>query len=408
MQHTSPAFRLHKNLVDGVVQVLEASFGQNIYADKALERLLKSNGKWGARDRAFVAENTYEIVRYWRKLWHIYNGEPSVKHNELYAIFGVHHVLQGGTLPEWPAFAKIRAVNWPERAAALPDDLAIQESYPDWLHHLAQAELGKDWEHYAKELNREAKLILRCNTIKTNREKLAQTFAESKATPTLLADFPDAIALSNKINTFRMDAFKQGWYEVQDAGSQSIAPFTQAAAGMRVIDACAGAGGKSLHLAALMKNQGQIVAMDVSENKLQELKKRARRNGVSTIETRVIHNTKVIKRLHESADRVLLDVPCSGLGVLKRNPDAKWKLQPEHLDKLVKLQSDILERYATMTKPGGKLVYATCSILRRENEAQVEAFLQKHPHFSLEEEQRLEPTVFNDGFYMARLRKGIR
>lgn len=397
--------RLHKNLVAAVVEALETAFGQNIYADKALERLLKSNAKWGARDRAFVAENTYHIVRNWRKLWHIYGSDPNLSNEDLYALFGVHYLLQGGALPDWPAFAKIKQTNWREKEAALPPDLAIQESYPEWLHHLAEAELGKTWDEYARELNREAKLILRCNTLKTNRKELKNAFAESKATPTLLAEFPDAIALSDKINVFRMEAFSKGWFEVQDAGSQSIAPFMQVEPGMRIIDACAGAGGKSLHLAALMHNQGHIVAMDISEYKLKELKKRARRNGVSTIETRLIGSTKVIKRLHQSANRVLLDVPCSGLGVLKRNPDTKWKLQPEFLDRVRNMQRDLLHRYAPMAKPGGKLVYATCSILPSENEAQVEYFLKQHPEFSLEAEERLKPTLFNDGFYMARLKR---
>jgi 16S rRNA (cytosine967-C5)-methyltransferase len=174
---------------------------------------------------------------------------------------------------------------------------------------------------------------------------------------------------------------------------------------MRVVDGCAGAGGKSLHLAALMKNKGRIVALDTIEWKLKELRKRAARAGADTIETKVIEGAQTIKRLRETADRVLLDVPCSGLGVIRRNPDAKWKLHEEELTRLTALQADILERYSRMTRPGGKLVYATCSIFRSENEDQVRAFLQKYgEEWTLEEEFRLQPgDDGGDGFYAARL-----
>ena len=176
-----------------------------------------------------------------------------------------------------------------------------------------------------------------------------------------------------------------------------------------MIDACAGAGGKSLHLAALMENKGTLLSLDIHEWKLAELKKRARRNGVQNLETRPITNSKVIKRLHERADRVLLDVPCSGLGVLRRNPDAKWKLSQDFVDRVVAEQADILARYSRMVKPGGKLVYATCSILPRENEQQLERFLggDAGAGWKLEEQRTFLPQTDGfDGFFVSRLVKG--
>ena len=155
----------------------------------------------------------------------------------------------------------------------------------------------------------------------------------------------------------------------------------------------------------MMENKGSIIAMDVEAWKLKELQKRARRNGVHNIETRPIENSKSIKRLHDSADRLLLDVPCSGTGVIKRNPDTKWKLRPEHLDRVRKIQADIINDYSKMLKSGGKMVYATCSILRSENEEQVEKFLANHPEFSLISDQRVNPSEWSDGFYMALLQK---
>ncbi|MCZ8215023.1 MAG: class I SAM-dependent methyltransferase, partial [Cyclobacteriaceae bacterium] len=186
-------------------------------------------------------------------------------------------------------------------------------------------------------------------------------------------------------------------------GSQAIAPFLQVEPGMRVIDACAGAGGKTLHLAALMQNKGRIISMDTEEWKLTELKLRARRAGVGNVETRVIESTKTIKRMEKMGDRVLLDVPCSGLGVLRRNPDAKWKLSPEFIEKVIDLQKNILHDYSMMVKPGGKLVYSTCSLMPTENEKQVATFLANNPDFTLEEEKHIWPSEGFDGFYMARV-----
>jgi len=205
---------------------------------------------------------------------------------------------------------------------------------------------------------------------------------------------------------FTTEAFQKGLFEVQDAASQCVAPFTQVEAGMRVVDACAGAGGKSLHLATMMQNKGQLIALDIHAYKLKELKRRAKRAGAHNIETRVIESTKVIKKLHQSADRVLLDAPCSGMGVLRRNPDAKWKLNSEFIKRITKEQQQILTQYAHMVKPGGKLVYVTCSILPQENEDQISRFLSSEigQLFSLEKERHMWPSVQGfDGFYMARL-----
>jgi 16S rRNA (cytosine967-C5)-methyltransferase len=202
-----------------------------------------------------------------------------------------------------------------------------------------------------------------------------------------------------------MAAFKEGLFEVQDASSQCVAPFLQVEPGMKVIDACAGGGGKTLHIGALMQNKGRILALDVHQWKLNELRKRCGRAGVDVAETRMIEGSKSIKRLAGYADRVLLDVPCSGLGVLRRNPDAKWKLSNEEIDRLIIEQQDILTRYSVMVKPGGKLVYATCSVLPSENEDQVQKFLAKHgDDWTLEEEMKINPAESgHDGFYGARL-----
>jgi len=173
-----------------------------------------------------------------------------------------------------------------------------------------------------------------------------------------------------------------------------------------VIDACAGGGGKTLHLAALMQNKGRIIALDTENWKLEELKKRARRAGASNmIETRLIESSKTIKRLENSADRLLLDVPCSGLGVLKRNPDAKWKLSLESIEKVKELQQKILNDYLFMLKPGGLMVYSTCSILPSENERQIDKILAERKELQLIKQKMLYPSQGYDGFYMALMKK---
>jgi len=214
-----------------------------------------------------------------------------------------------------------------------------------------------------------------------------------------------ALVLLKRQNLEKLNEYQQGWFEVQDASSQLIAPFLKVKEGMTVIDACAGAGGKSLHIAAMMNNKGKIIAMDVENKKLVELKRRADRAGVSIIKTRVV-NSDAIAELKNSADRLLLDVPCSGLGVLRRNPDAKWKLSLAFIEQIKNTQQEIMSTYSQMLKPGGIMVYATCSILPGENQYQVQEFLNKKGNdFKLLDEVKVLPSMGFDGFYMAALEK---
>lgn len=393
--------KLHNNTIRGVHTALAAIFEEGQYADKVIERTLKSNPKWGARDRSFIAETTYEMVRWWRLINYL---SPS---NNPYDLFGTYWLMQGHSLPPWEEFEKIQ----PEKLKGKYDKLedpALIESIPDWLEELGQKELGEKWEAEIHSLNQEADVVLRVNTLKTTRERLRNMLAESNISTHIIKGYKDALILDERQNVFRHPAFKEGLFEVQDGSSQLVAESLAVEPGMRVIDACAGAGGKSLHLAALMENKGKILSMDVEEWKLQQTKLRARRDGVSIIERKVIEGSKTIKRLKESADRLLLDVPCSGLGVLKRNPDTKWKLSLESIEKVRQTQQEILQSYPSMLKPGGQMVYATCSILPSENQDQVQKFLNSEAgkDFELIEDQKvLSHESGFDGFYIARLLK---
>ena len=291
---------------------------------------------------------------------------------------------------------------------SLPSKILLKSFNKNVLKEVKK-ELGEAvWAKEIAAQNQPAKVILRTNTLKTTKENLRAILMDLDIETDALPDQPEALVLKERANVFMTDVFKQGFFEVQDASSQLVAGFLDVKPGMRVVDTCAGAGGKSLHIAALMENKGQLIAMDLYESKLKQLKIRAKRDGVFNIEYRIIENTKVIKRLHGTADRVLIDAPCSGLGVLKRNPDAKWKLKPEFIDNIRKTQAEVLESYSKIVKPGGKLVYATCSILPSENQEQVARFLTTAigKEFTLTKDQKiLSHESGFDGFYMALLER---
>ncbi len=388
-----------------VIEALETSFGKGFYVDKVLERILKSNKKWGARDRAFIAESTYEIVRWWRYLWELMGREPSLKSKELHKLFGLWWLNQGYELSDWHQWDDLRDYDLNRSKRSMSKEVGVIQSFPIWFDKLAQQELGPIWPKLARELNRPADVVIRANTLKTSRQDLKKILAEEEVATTDLPFNEVGLVLDERAQTFKNPSFQNGLFEIQDGGSQQIAPFLRVEPGMKVIDACAGAGGKSLHLAALMENKGSLIAMDIVDWKLGELKKRARRNGVHNIETRHIENSKSIKRLHNMGDRLLMDVPCSGTGVIKRNPDTKWKLQPEDLDRVKAIQKEILDNYTKMIKVNGLAVYATCSILPSENELQVKTFLEANTNFELVEEKRVNPDKATDGFYMALLKR---
>jgi 16S rRNA (cytosine967-C5)-methyltransferase len=393
--------KLHNNTIRGVHQALEAIFEQGQYADKVIERTLKSNPKWGAKDRSFIAETTYEMVRWWRLVNYL---SPS---KDYWDLFGTYWLMQGHELPEWDEFARLQPEKIKSKYESITDP-GLLESIPEWLQTLGSKELGDKWEAEIHALNEEAEVVLRVNTLKTTRERLKNLLEADGIRSYLVKGYPDALVLEERQNVFRHPSFKEGLFEVQDASSQLVAAALQVEPGMRVIDACAGAGGKSLHLAALMGNKGKVISMDVEDWKLQQAKLRARRNGVSIFEPKVIEGSKTIKRLKESADRLLLDVPCSGLGVLRRNPDTKWKLSAESIAKVQATQQEILQSYPSMLKKGGQLVYATCSILPSENEEQIKKFLASEAgkDFELLEDRKVlaQESGF-DGFYIARLLK---
>lgn len=316
-----------------------------------------------------------------------------------------YYVTQGWPLPELNAEGLDRS-GMRKRFEEAQEHPLLNEGCPYWLEELGSKELKEAWPAERKALGEMATRYIRTNTLKITRDELASKLTAEGVVSKPVKGVNTALEITSNAALFRTEAFKSGLFEQQDAGSQLIAPFLEVEPGMRVVDACAGAGGKTLHLAALMNNKGALIAMDVESWKLDDLKKRAKRAGVFNIDTRLIDSTKVIKRLHGEADRVLIDAPCSGLGVLRRMADSKWSDVRPRLIELKQIQADLLERYSLMAKVGGKVVYSTCSILPSENHKQIAAFLAKHADkFELEEEKSIMPSSGFDGFYMARLKR---
>lgn len=401
--------RLHRNLVFTTIDSLMAIFNEGEYADKVVARALKKDKRWGSHDRKFVAETIYEIVRWKRLYTEIAEVKEPFDRDKIWRIFAVWAVLRGYNLPDWKYFEDTPVRRIKGKFDELTKTRKFRESIPDWMDELGVKELGEEvWTKELAAQNEQAKVILRVNKLKTTKEKLRAILMDLNIETEFHKDYPDALILTERANVFLTDAFKDGLFEVQDASSQLVAYFLDVQPGMRVVDTCAGAGGKTLHLASLMENKGQLIAMDLYESKLKQLKIRAKRNGAFNIEPRVIESTKTIKKLHEKADRVLIDAPCSGLGVLKRNPDSKWKLQPEFIDNIRKVQAEVLESYSKIVKPGGKLVYATCSVLPSENQEQIKHFLSTEigKEFNFVKDQKVLASESGfDGFYMALLER---
>lgn len=393
--------KLHKTLLNGIAGSLASIFNDNRYSDKVLEKLFKQNKQWGSRDRKFVAESVYDIVRYYRLMSHLAQSK-----NNYWFITAVYLVLKGIELPAWPEFKHVNKEQILLEYEKSKSNFCLFQSYPDSMKDVCISELGEEiWQREAEAMNQQAEVVLRVNTLKINLNALQEKLKAEGIETAVINGVPNALILNKRANVFTTAAFKEGLFEIQDCGSQQIGLFAKPHPGQVVIDACAGAGGKSLQLAALMQNKGRIVSMDVTQWKLDELSKRAKRAGVHNLETRLIEGAKTIEKFESKADVVLLDVPCSGLGVLKRNPDTKWKFTTDSLKKTSALQIQILNEYSTMVKPGGVLVYSTCSILPSENSEQIKAFLKSNTNFASEEERTIYPSEGFDGFYMCKLKR---
>lgn len=334
-------------------KTLKAVFWENAYASKAIQSTLRGHEDWGEKEKAVFSELAYDIIRHWRLLWYLLEKKPLSNEQDLQKLTQTYLLFKG--LKNQDTFALKR------RLESIRHLRVFAQSIPDWLDERAEQELKECWDPVIKALNTPADLDIRVNTLRTTKKDLITILRKEGVIAKLLEGYPDALRLTEKRNVFSLPSFNEGLFEVQDAASQLVCHILDPQEGMRVIDACAGEGGKTLHLAMLMKNKGKVIALDTQEWRLKELRKRAVKAGIDTIETRCISSSKIYKRLEGTADRLLLDAPCSGLGTLRRNPDIKWKLTSDDLNRLIALQQDLLERYSPMTKPGGRMVYRSAA-----------------------------------------------
>ena len=396
-----PRDSLHE-LSPEILKTLRVIFWENVYATKAIQITLKLHPEWEDNKRALFSETVYDLIRWWRPLWFILDRDPVPEEKDLQKLITIYLFSKKGDLTALQKKRGLDADQVIQRIATTKNQRVLRESIPDWLDHQGEKELGSRWDAVIASLNKYPDLIIRVNTLKTTVKELTVFLRKEGIVAEPINCSPDALRIVEKTNVFKLSGFRAGLFEVQDAASQMVSRILDPQPGMRVVDACAGEGSKTLHLAALMKNKGKIIALDIQEWRLNEIRKRATKAGADTIETRMITSSKVYKRMDGTADRLLLDVPCSGLGTLRRNPDIKWKLSSDDLKRLTILQQEILEKYCMITKPNGRMAYSVCSILPSEAEEQVVRFLKKHTDFLLLSEKRYWPeTDGTDGFYVA-------
>ena len=354
-------------------------------ADAVVSRYFREHRQLGHADRAFVAETVFAVLRRGRSIEARCAGQLSDRRRLLATLA----IVRGWSQRELAPVLKASEEEWLAAAKAVPEaDLppAVRCDLPDWLYARLEQQFGADEVlALSRAMNQSAPLDLRVNTLKGDRDTLLAKLAADDIAATPGALSPLAVRLRDKPALAKHPLFLEGAFEVQDEGSQLLGFLLEPKRGEMVVDFCAGAGGKTLLLGALMRNTGRLYAFDVSDKRLTNLKPRLARSGLSNVHpARIEHERdQKIKRLAGKADRVLVDAPCSGLGTLRRNPDLKWRQDEKSVAELTVKQAAILAAAATLVRPGGRLVYATCSLLSAENDEIVAAFLEKHPDFSL-------------------------
>ncbi len=405
--------RVYRNTAEAIISALYDVFVDGQYVNYIVPKVLKSNKKWGSKDRRFVAEAIYEITRFWN--FHQYSAQQETveEKEQIWPILASYLVVKNNSLPDWKEFTSCSIDEIIQRQNKAQSIFVLQQSLPDWLHELGINQLGQEvWENEVIAQNQEADVVLRINslafpsnTIEERKAIVSNSLAELGVTTKSIENYPDALQLIERKSIVQSKAYKQGWIEIQDANSQLVAPFCHPKENQIIIDACTGAGGKSLHLAAVVNNDADIYSLDVNPLKIEELEKRLLRANATCIEAGLVVDFSLIDYAKQ-ADVVLIDAPCSGIGTMKHEADKKWKLTPEFMEEITKLQQQVLLTYSPLVKPGGILVYATCSIFPMENQMVVQDFLQSKlgANFQLDEEQTVLPSKTGfDGFYMARM-----
>ncbi len=380
--------QLNETHLDLVMQALRSILPMTYPADGALRQFFLEHHV-GSSERALVAETTFGILRHRLFLEHACTPTPSARANPRRLTLAYWVRFGGYNLRELEPLLKKDEVTWlgNVKGMALDDlPLSIRAEFPEWLVEFMQKSMtDDDILAVGRAMQQPAPLDLRVNTLLTSRNEVLSQFAAEgiEAFPTPWS--PVGVRLRAKRALNKHPLFLSGKVEVQDEGSQLLGFLVSPKRHDMVVDFCAGAGGKTLLLGALMHSQGRLYAFDISEKRLANLKVRLKRSGLSNLHPQLIahESDQRIKRLAGKIDRVLVDAPCSGMGTLRRNPDLKFRQSPQAIAELTQKQASILAAAAKLLKPGGRLVYATCSLLPQENRGIVDAFLAAHPDFVL-------------------------
>nr|CRH07915.1 Putative nucleolar protein, Sun (Fmu) family protein or tRNA/rRNA cytosine-C5-methylase [Candidatus Magnetococcus massalia] len=394
--------RLASALVAEILQQQEQA------VDGILRRTFRQHKQMGSRDRRRVSDRVYLTLRHLRRLHHQITGATELPAEPL---------DQAALLPLTTLAADWLAEGLPPRGEEEPDPCFY--SLPDWLWHRWHEQFGPaQSEQLALAMLEPGFLELRVNTMKAKRQQVARQLSQEGLENSPLKGNSCGLRLTERRTLRDHPLFQQGRVEIQDGGSQQIAPLVNAKPGEKIVDFCAGGGGKTLHLAALMQNRGELLALDNQAHRLERLKPRLKRAGVRVVQSHTIAHEQDpwLTRWHEKADAVLVDAPCSGLGTLRRHPEIKWRLAEAAIPSLNQQQQSLLNAAAKLVRPGGRLVYATCSLLAAENSQVIEAFLAQHDSFALQpgadalsgegepsQLQLLPHQTGSDGFYAVAL-----
>ncbi|MFA5833540.1 MAG: methyltransferase domain-containing protein [Bacteroidota bacterium] len=363
-------------------------------ADRLMDQFFRERKYLGSKDRRFISESLYGMLRHKKRIeWSLSLLEQ--KNTPLYVCvsyllldhkMSVENVSGEMDIPLDVLRQIDQRINIEPVLHSEIETFATKFSFQEWMIAEWETNIGKnEIPPLCATLNQQAPITLRVNTIKISRDECRQKLLQEGIETDIAVLSPYGLHLKKRTNVFQLQAFKDGLFEVQDEGSQLLALLVDPKPKSKVIDACAGAGGKALAMASIMNNRGEIFALDVHSFRLEELHKRIRRSGVDSIRTRVIQADETIKEFVESADYVLVDAPCTGTGTIRRNPGMKWSVSQLMVDELQQKQYSILTLNSQYVKPGGRLIYATCSLIQSENQGVVEKFLSLHPQFELVE-----------------------
>lgn len=409
--------------IQTAIELLDLASASDRPSDAVISAFFRDNRYIGSKDRAAISDLVFDLFRHTARLnWWTQQGKARARMlaylvfvqkksvQDIAGLFNGEKYAPYKLSPEENGILSTY-VGKDYTPATMPEDVANE--CPPWAYASLKARFGNAFAKEMQALLLEAPLDIRVNTLKTTRDDVLAALKKQKteAQPTPYAT--TGIRVQGRPALSQTDLYKNGSIEIQDEGSQLLAALVDAQPGMAVVDFCAGAGGKTLAIAATMKNKGRLVACDIMERRLLHSRERLKRAGVDNCELRPLKSETDdwVKRNESKFDRVLIDAPCSGTGTWRRNPDSRWKVLGPSVNELTLIQARILASAARLVKAGGQLVYATCSLLPEENEKQVEAFLESHKDFTLVPAPAgpylsLTPHTHNtDGFFGAVLKK---